>query len=122
METKHTKIRVIDFTEYPGPRYISQGDKSGEEFYKSFLKPNFETALNEGKILVVDLDNTAGFASSFLDEAFGNLIFEFSLATVKPNIDIISNQEPDWKDMIFNNVFNDWEGRRLTDQQPKKTI
>ena len=71
--------------------------------------------------LTIELDGTAGFASSFLDEAFGNLVFDFSSDTVKSNIIIISNQEPDWKEMIMNNIIPDWESRRKKKETPKKT-
>jgi hypothetical protein len=66
------KIKVLDFTEYPGVRYIAQGEDTGERFYIAKIKPAFEQCILENKKLVVDLDDTAGYASSFLDECFGN--------------------------------------------------
>lgn len=65
----------------------------------------------------MDLDNTAGYASSFLDEAFGNLVFDFTLDNVKRMVEIISNQEPHWKDMIEKQTYQQWEERRV-----RKTI
>jgi hypothetical protein len=110
-----------DYNEYTGPRYCNQGSASGEDFYHNHLNKIFTNAYQEGKILEINLDDTAGYLSSFLDEAFGNLIFDFSLDVVKPRIKIISTQEPDWVDMIFNEVFKDWENRRLNNNNPKKT-
>src|SRR5690606_36087113 len=110
------------YTEYPGPRYCNQGDYSGEDFYHVILNPKFAEAFEESKKLVVDLDSTAGYASSFLDEAFGNLVYDFRLENVTKFLEIISKQEPDWKDMIINEVFNDWESRRISDKSPRKTV
>jgi hypothetical protein len=58
-----------DFTRYPGPRYESQGAYSGERFRRVLVN-----ALKNGQRLIVDLDGTSGFGSSFLDEAFGGLV------------------------------------------------
>ncbi len=120
MEQKNY-LRVLDFTEYPGPRYCEQGNNSGEEFYHKKLNLEFKNALENNIKLTVDLDKTAGYASSFLDEAFGNLVFDFSLEKVKNNIEIISNEEKDWITMIFDMVMPDWEKRRNENKPPKKT-
>ncbi len=121
MEQGKNKLIIADYSEYPGPRYCSQGKSSGEEFYHSVLNSEFANALTSEKKLEIILDGTAGFASSFLDEAFGNLIYDFSIKIVKKNIEIISKQEPDWGKMIFDEVFNDWERRRIDGVNPKKT-
>src|SRR5690606_24151689 len=71
--------------------------------------------------LIVNLDDTGGYASSFLDEAFGNLVFDFTLSKVKDKIEIVSIQEQHWKEMIFDKTFNEWESRRLKKQSPKVT-
>lgn len=101
-----------DFSEYPGPRYIKQGKFSGEEFYYKTLNPAFAEAVNSGVNLNVVLDGTAGYASSFLDESFGNLVYDFTMDIVKSKIKIISKDEPDWIDMIENQTFVQWEKRR----------
>ena len=95
------KIKVLDFTEYPGVRYIGQGDDTGEQYYYEHIKPSFENCIKENKILVVDLDDTAGYASSFLDECFGNLVYDFDFDEIKKRLKIISTQEPDWIEVIF---------------------
>jgi hypothetical protein len=66
-------IRITEFSEFPGPRYISLGPYSGEAFRKQVLIPNIQA--HAGK-LIVDLDGALGYGSSFLDEAFGGLIRE----------------------------------------------
>lgn len=121
MESNKHKLIIADYSEYPGPRYCNQGEHSGEDFYHSQLNAAFHNALENKMKLTVDLDGAAGYASSFLDEAFGNLVFDFSSDTVKSNIIIVSNQEPDWKEMIMNNIIPDWESRRMKNEPPQKT-
>lgn len=115
-------IRIVDYCEYPGPRYCDQGDYSGEDFYHNVLNNEFYNALNSNIKLIIDLDNTAGYASSFLDEAFGNLVFDFTKDKVIQFVEIKSNEEPDWITMIENNVYSDWETRRKQNKKPKITI
>jgi hypothetical protein len=61
-----------DFTHFPGGRYKRHGDFSGEQFRDDVLVP----ALRANDHVVVLLDGTEGYASSFLEEAFGGLIRE----------------------------------------------
>lgn len=121
MEPNKRKLRITSYSEYPGPRYCNQGDCSGEDFYHKILNSAFAEFIDTKEKLIVDLDGTAGFASSFLDEAFGNLVYDFSEACVRKNLELVSKQEPDWKEMIFNDVFPDWEERRVAHKVPKKT-
>lgn len=117
MEEQIIKYRILDFTEYPGPRYKHQGAHSGELFFQEILLPKFkeiQDELQKGKSvkLEVELDNTAGYASSFLDEAFGNLTYEFGEKFVKDHLEIISKEEPDWIQIIFNETIPEWERKR----------
>ncbi|VVN74220.1 hypothetical protein PS708_00604 [Pseudomonas fluorescens] len=66
------QIRVLAFSEFPGPRRESIGPNSGEKFRDTVLLPAIKENPNE--IIVVDLDGTAGYGSSFLEEAFGGLL------------------------------------------------
>lgn len=109
---KQIELKVKDFTEYPGPRYKHQGNKSGEEYYHEVLKSSFKNAIETDSNLIVDLDGTAGYASSFIDEAFGNLIYDFDFSEIKNRIEIISIREPDWIDLIKNDIFNDWKRKK----------
>ncbi len=63
-----------DFSATPGPRYIREGEFSGESFRKTVLLPRFKDAIESGVKLYVDLDGTAGYGTSFLEEAFGGLV------------------------------------------------
>ena len=109
------------FSEFPALRHCNISDNSGEEFYHKILNNGFKEAYERDEKLVIDLDNTAGYASSFLDEAFGNLVFDFTLGVVKKHIEIISNQEPHWKEMIETQTYLQWEGRRKDKKNPKVT-
>ena len=110
-----------DFSEYPGLRHYSISDNSGEDFYHQILNEKFHNAFINEKTLVINLDATSGFAPSFLDETFGNLIFDFGLENVKKHIEIISTEETYWNEMIFNDTFIVWEKRRIEKQVPKVT-
>lgn len=114
-------IKVLDFSEYPGLRHCSVSDDSGEEFYHKLLNINFKNALEKQELLTVDLDGTAGYAPSFIDEAFGNLVFDFTLKKVKENLRIKSDEEPDWLEVMNEQTFLQWEERRINGENPKKT-
>ena len=98
-----------------------KNDDSGEDFYHKILNEKFKKAFDEKVELEVNLDGPDGYASSFLDEAFGNLVFDFGLKNVKSRVKIISNEEPEWIEMIEKETFNEWERRRTNNQPPKKT-
>lgn len=59
-----------DFSRYPAGRKSERGPYSGERFRNEFLLP----PLYRGEKVVVELDDTAGYGSSFLEEAFGGLL------------------------------------------------
>lgn len=114
-------IYIKDFTEYPGLRHCSISDDSGEEYYHSTLNHAFKNSYEKKQKLVINIDFTAGYAPSFLDEAFGNLIYDFGLETVNNLLEIVSEQEPDLKEMLISETFPQWEQRRNNNDEPKKT-
>jgi hypothetical protein len=59
-----------DFSPVPAGRSEADGDFSGEAFRSRLLEP----PLRRGHDVEVVLDNTEGFGSSFLEEAFGGLV------------------------------------------------
>jgi len=97
-------VKVTDFTIYPNTRYRTEGEGSGEEFFEEFLKPAFSKVLENGETLVVDLDGTEGYATSFLDESFGLLAKEFGSEKVLDRLKIISLEEPDWESEILSYI------------------
>lgn len=121
MEGKIVYLNVLDFSEYPGPRYNSQGPDSGELFYVDKLNPLFSECVQNGDTLSVNLDGTAGFASSFLDEAFGQLTYDFGAELVL-KILFQSDDEPEWPTMIREETIPQWEKRRQAHQVPHATM
>lgn len=81
-----------DFTDTPGARYFSDGDFSGEEFREHILIPFFEK--NPDAILTIDLDETYGYPTSFLDEAFGGLARRYGVKFCNDHLRFVSVEEP----------------------------
>ncbi len=121
MEKQKLIVDVSDYSISPGPRYCNQGDDSGEDFYHKILNAKFAQAFKAHKVLVLNLDGPDGYASSFLDEAIGNLVYDFGKKTVMEYMEIISNEEPEWIDMIEEETYNQWEDRRINRNAPCKT-
>ncbi|WP_440875015.1 STAS-like domain-containing protein [Thalassotalea sp. PLHSN55] len=65
-------INVIDYTNDPFGRYQSDGEGNGAEFRDNYIVPELE----KGNDLIINLDGILDdeYNSSFLDEAFANLI------------------------------------------------
>lgn len=88
----NTKIISIakDYSETPAGRYIEDGPYTGQRFREEFLIP----ALNTCDHVLVDLDGTLGYGSSFLEEAFGGLIREhgFNLIELNKKLEIKSSR------------------------------
>lgn len=116
-----TYFSVIDYSQSPGPRYCSQGDDSGEDFYHKKLNALFAEAYKNESVLAVTLDGADGYASSFLDEAFGNLVYDFGADAVKKYLEIISNDEDIWNTMINDETIPEWEKRRKNNEPAKVT-
>ncbi len=95
---------IKDFTQYPGGRSRSTSDHSAEEFYEEHLQIKFKQAVIDDKILTIDLDGAAGYAGSFLDEAFGRLGHEFGLEECRKRLEIITTEEPYLADDIFGSI------------------
>lgn len=84
-----------DFSTAPGPRYIHEGDNSGELFRQNILFPKVSQAIELNIPFEVDLDDTAGYGTSFLEESFGGLIRKHNLPYEKimSLMILISNEE-----------------------------
>ena len=80
----------LDFSRYPAGRRIAHGPFSGERFRNEFLLPH----LLAGTKVEVRLDDTAGYGSSFLEEAFGGLVRSgVSLDQLSLLLDVKSNDQ-----------------------------
>ena len=60
-----------DFSPVPAGRFLADGPDSGERFRTDFLLPAFRAG---DQNIEIEIDGTAGYGSSFLEEAFGGLI------------------------------------------------
>lgn len=95
-------MRIIDigrdFSIYPAGRYADDGDYSGEVFRRNILIP----ALVSNEKVEIILDNTRGYDSSFLEEAFGGLFREMDIdyATVARKL-ILSTDDKFLRDEIL---------------------
>jgi hypothetical protein len=58
-----------DFSPFPAGRYLKDGPFPGERF-RAVLVDLFKKA----RLVVVGMDGTIGYGSSFLEEAFGGLV------------------------------------------------
>lgn len=102
MESIEIKI-ARDFSFSPGPRYIDEGKNSGEKFRKEILTNAFKKAIKENKKVIVDLDGTDGYGTSFLEESFGGLIRVdgISYNEIIKRLEIISNEEDYLKSDVY---------------------
>jgi hypothetical protein len=92
-----TTINVTDFSKFPGPRYRNLGEYSGEAFREDILVPAIS---KYGEDLIVNLDGTMGYGSSFLEESFGGLIRtnHISAKIITKIVDnLVSDEDPSLK-------------------------
>ena len=84
-----------DYTTMPGVRTEEEGTYSGEDFLEKILLPKYKQAVDENKVLVINLDGTEGYATSFLEAAFGGLAREERKSKIiKRKIKFVSNDDP----------------------------
>lgn len=102
MESIEIKI-ARDFSYAPGPRYIEEGKNSGEKFRQELLAAAFQKAIFEDKKVIVDLDGTDGYGTSFLEESFGGLIRNDGIPydEIIKRLEIISKEEEYLKDDVY---------------------
>lgn len=103
-----------DFTKTPGFRYETQSPGiSGELFRMSKLLVSYEQAVKNNDKLEVNLDGTAGYLTSFLEEAFGGLQRYYrengDNRNILESITIVSDDEPHWKSDIERYVQRELE-------------
>lgn len=85
---------ATQFSTTPGPREKGEGDFSGELFLEKVLRPAFLIAKEKGEPLTLDLDGTEGYATSFLEAAFGGLAREFESKEIIEVLRFKSDDEP----------------------------
>lgn len=99
-------VKVSDFSITPGPRFRNEGRYSGEEFREDILERQFLDAVKNNSRLIVDLDGTLGYGTSFLEEVFGGLARKHGEDKLNLVLKIISNEEPYLVDNILSYIEN----------------
>lgn len=109
---------------YTGLRYCSISEMSGEDFYHTMLNSYFKKALEKKEKLEIILDDVEddGYSPSFIDESFGNLVYDFTADIVKNNLILHSEKDPHIVNQIMEMTIPSWERRRLQGEDPKKTV
>jgi len=90
------KINIAkDFSKTPGSRYEKEGKFSGELFRKTIFAPAVLKAIENDNKIEINLDGTAGYGTSFLEEIFGGLIRvnKIPYKELKKRLTIISTEE-----------------------------
>ena len=102
-ELRRRHIKLADFTTTPGPRYRSDGEFSGQQWREDHLAPAVEAASQELCFLEVDLDGVDGFATSFVEEAFGGLVRDgtIDVGSLVALLEIKCDDEPGIVKRIF---------------------
>lgn len=97
---------VKDFSRTPGPRYIAEGDHSGELFRKKHLLPNVQIAMDNNEDIMIDLDGASGYGTSFLEESFGGLVREdkISYDFLKAHLKIKSDEDDIYEGEIWDYI------------------
>ena len=111
-----------DYSPYTGLRHTVNSDLSGEDFYHNKLNSVFAEAYRQNEKLHLDLDGSQdGYAPSFLDEAIGNLVYDFGLEVVRSLLVIKSERESQWQFMVENQTYPNWSKRVKENNPPKVT-
>jgi len=109
--TEHVINIASEFSRHPAGRYKTDGEFSGEVCRKKILVP----ALKRPERVIIELDGTRGYGSSFLEEAFGGLVREesFSETDLKNKI-VFRSADPSLPEEIWGYVAD------AQSEQPKR--
>lgn len=89
-----------EFSTTPGPRLRDEGDFSGDQFLEDLLEPAYLKAIAGKEKLQIDLDGTEGYATSFLEAAFGGLARKHDPDTILGTLTFKCEDEPYLADEI----------------------
>lgn len=100
----NTDILIVakEFSPTPGFRTKEESPFPADEFRDNILFPRLKDAINNNGVLLVDLDGSAGYGTSFLEEAFGGLIRECKLSyqDIKAHLLLKSDDDPSYIEEI----------------------
>lgn len=89
-------IRVVDFAKMPGARSREDGDNSAQEFFEDVVVPSTDAIFRSAskKKILIDLDDTYGYASSFVSELARLIKITYgSLKETKKRLIVKSDQD-----------------------------
>ena len=96
---------------------------SGEDFYHQKLNGWFAEAVRNNEEITIILDGGEdGYGPSFLDESFGNLVYDFSLDVVRRLLRVDSSVDPEWGESLEEETYPIWEQNRINVVDPEKTV
>lgn len=90
-----------EFSRTPGPRLKEEGDYSAELFLEIILADLFDKVIKNKQKLVIDLDGTEGYATSFLEGTFGGLARGFTPKVTLKHLEVVSARQPFLVDEIL---------------------
>ena len=93
-----------DFSDVLGGRFRTDGKFSGEEFFEELLEQKYNKAVEHEESLVIDLDGTFGYPSSFIDQSFGELGRKYGEKNVQKTLVFISEDQPNLETKIRNYI------------------
>lgn len=79
-----------EFTDTPGGRDRSEGDDSGEQFFQEVLEPRYRA----GRKTIFDMRDVYGFATGWLDGAFGEFAYRYGAGTFREYFRIKNDEDP----------------------------
>lgn len=87
---------ALSFSRTPSARVESEGKFPGVEL-REIISPLIKDCISRKEVFTIDLDGTAGFGTSFLEEVFGGLIRHegLSFEDLKLYLTIKSDEEED---------------------------
>lgn len=98
--TTMAKLKIsTEFSEFPAGRVPEDGDFNGQRFREEYLVP----LLARNDQVVIDLDGTDGYGSSFLEEAFGGLVRlnGFTPDDLRDRLSFIAEEDDSFIDEIW---------------------
>jgi hypothetical protein len=100
--TKEIKIKIYDVYSptVKGRYHPKDGKFTGQRFREEFIEPIFY----EYDKIIIDLDDTYGYPSSFREEAFGGLARTFTPEEVSNKLEFICTDEPPLIDIIKEDI------------------
>lgn len=103
-------INVAEKFPFPGARFKELGPQSGEEFKEYLIKKLQEIygddfSQKSKSEIIINLDGSAGYGSSFLEEGFGGLVRSGVPVKIIHCLKFISSEEPELIDEIKDYIY-----------------